>query len=173
MKRLTPFILIMAFTLTQSCTLGTSNHYHAHYTSLELAKSSENVLLICTDFQDKEAWDNLVRTVKQPTRPYGFVAYVDFVYDTNFANASIEDIVAQFHNFDNHTFVFVADKETFTHPENPVLVIDFIDMAHIRSMRAIPEALQGIENNLSIANMDFTEFADNADSDGIFRNFDE
>jgi len=138
-----------------------------------LAKTSENALLICTDFQDKEAWDQLVKIVKEPGRPYGFIAYVDFVYDTNLADATVEDIVAQFHNFDNHTFVFVADKETFTHPENPVLVIDLMDGTDIRTMRAIPEAIQGIENNLSLANMDFYEFADNTDSDGIFRNFDE
>ena len=30
----------------------------------------------------------------------------------------------------------------------------------------------GVENNLSISNMDFYEFADNADADGIFRGFD-
>jgi hypothetical protein len=29
----------------------------------------------------------------------------------------------------------------------------------------------GIENNLSIANMDFEEFAENVDDDGIFRGF--
>ena len=157
----------------QSCDLDTSNRYHVHYTSLELAKSSENTLLICTEFQYKEAWDKLVETIKHPARPYGFIAYVDFVYDTTFANASIEDIVTQFHSFDNHTFVFVADKETLTHPENSILVIDFIDVADIRTMRAIPEAIQGIENNLSIANMDFFEFADHIDPDGVFRNFDE
>jgi hypothetical protein len=31
----------------------------------------------------------------------------------------------------------------------------------------------GIENNLSIANMDFEAFAENADPDGIFRGFPE
>jgi hypothetical protein len=157
----------------QSCAVGTSHRYHVQYTSLELAKTSENALLICTDFQDKEAWEKLVSKVKKPVRPFGFIAYVNFVYDTNFANASIEDIVAQFRNSKNHTFLFVANKETFTHPENPVLVIDLIERAEIRTMKAIPEAIQGIENNLSIANMDFSDFAENVDSDGIFRNFDD
>lgn len=172
-NRLIPFLFMVAAILLQSCAVGTSNRYHVQYTSLELAKSSENALLICTDFQDKGAWDKLVKTVKQPARPYGFIAYVDFVYDTNLASVSIEDIVAQLHNSENHTFVFVADKETFAHPEHPVLVIDLIDGQDIKKMRAIPEAIQGIENNLSIANMDFSDFAENADSDGIFRNFDE
>jgi uncharacterized protein DUF6924 len=29
----------------------------------------------------------------------------------------------------------------------------------------------GVENNLSLANMDFEEFADSVDADGVFRGF--
>jgi hypothetical protein len=29
----------------------------------------------------------------------------------------------------------------------------------------------GVENNLSIANMDYSEFADEVDPDGVFRGF--
>jgi hypothetical protein len=29
----------------------------------------------------------------------------------------------------------------------------------------------GVENNLSVANMDFHEFADNVEDDGVFRGF--
>ncbi|MFV8132805.1 DUF6924 domain-containing protein [Streptomyces syringium] len=35
----------------------------------------------------------------------------------------------------------------------------------------IPTDLWGIENNLSLSNMDFEEFADAADEDGVFRGF--
>ncbi|HLF89873.1 MAG TPA: hypothetical protein VI451_13065 [Anaerolineales bacterium] len=42
-----------------------------------------------------------------------------------------------------------------------------------REFRAIPSQIQGIENNLSIANMDFEEFADSVDEDGVFRGFPE
>jgi hypothetical protein len=31
--------------------------------------------------------------------------------------------------------------------------------------------VQSIENNLSIANMDFAEFADSVNEDGVFRGF--
>jgi hypothetical protein len=37
--------------------------------------------------------------------------------------------------------------------------------------RAIPSMIQGIENNLSIANMDFEEFANAVDESGVFRGF--
>ncbi|MFN5185355.1 MAG: DUF6924 domain-containing protein [Planctomycetota bacterium] len=35
----------------------------------------------------------------------------------------------------------------------------------------IPTTIQSIENNLSIGNMDFQDFANNTDSEGIFRVF--
>jgi hypothetical protein len=39
--------------------------------------------------------------------------------------------------------------------------------------RAVSSPVQGIENNLSIANMDFEEFAEAVDEDGVFRGFPE
>jgi hypothetical protein len=40
-----------------------------------------------------------------------------------------------------------------------------------RKFRAVPSQVNGIQSNLSIANMDWEEFADNVDEDGIFRGF--
>ena len=40
-----------------------------------------------------------------------------------------------------------------------------------RPFRVIPPEMWGVENNLSIANMDFYEFADKAEPDGVFRGF--
>ena len=164
------FVIIVV--VLPGCTLSGMKQYHNQFTSLELAKTSENTLFICTDFQDRVAWNKLVSKVKEPIKHYEFVAYVDFVYDIELSNASIEDIVSQFRESENHTFLFIADKQTFTHPDNPVLVIDLMEVGKENTFRATPETLQGIENNLSIANMDFSEFTENVDSDGIFRGFD-
>jgi hypothetical protein len=57
-----------------------------------------------------------------------------------------------------------------TQAEHPFLVLDLLDERG-RSFRALPREIQAIENNLSIANMDFSEFADSAGSDGVFRGF--
>jgi hypothetical protein len=40
-----------------------------------------------------------------------------------------------------------------------------------RTFRVIPREIWSVENNLSISNMDYHEFADNIDSDGVFRGF--
>jgi hypothetical protein len=40
-----------------------------------------------------------------------------------------------------------------------------------RSFRMVPREAWSVENNLSIANMDFSDFAYNVDKDGVFRGF--
>ncbi|MBB1512749.1 hypothetical protein H5399_09050 [Tessaracoccus sp. MC1627] len=52
--------------------------------------------------------------------------------------------------------------------------ISFLDLHEFgeevgRTFRAIPQEIEPITANLSIANMDFSDFADYADADGIFR----
>ena len=55
-------------------------------------------------------------------------------------------------------------------PGVPILVVD-LRRERGRGFRAIPSTIQSIENNLSIANMDFFEFANAVDEDGVFRGF--
>ncbi|MFB7125410.1 MULTISPECIES: DUF6924 domain-containing protein [unclassified Kitasatospora] len=40
-----------------------------------------------------------------------------------------------------------------------------------RCIRVVAARLWSIENNLSISNMDFDDFAGNVDADGVFRGF--
>jgi hypothetical protein len=69
----------------------------------------------------------------------------------------------------NHAILFVADEITMKDPERSVLCIDVF--VPERSFRIIPCQLWSAENNLSLANMDFVDFVDAADGDGIFRGF--
>jgi hypothetical protein len=66
--------------------------------------------------------------------------------------------------------VVVVDRTAISHPEHPVLVLDLFDPSS-QTFRALPWAVQAIENNLSLSNMDFEEFAGAADEDGVFRGF--
>jgi hypothetical protein len=50
------------------------------------------------------------------------------------------------------------------------LVVDLHDKPG-RIFRVVPAEIGNVENNLSIANMGFDEFADAVDKDGIFRGF--
>lgn len=62
----------------------------------------------------------------------------------------------------------VVDRVATLPPDYAVLVINlFADPG--REFRAIPSQIQSVENNLSLANMDFAEFAESVDEDGVFR----
>jgi hypothetical protein len=59
-----------------------------------------------------------------------------------------------------------------TRPEHPILVVDLYGKPQ-KTFRVIPARLATVENNLAIANMDFDEFANAVDKDGVFRGFQE
>lgn len=56
--------------------------------------------------------------------------------------------------------------------QHPLLVIDLYEEPG-RFFRAVPSTIQAIQNNLSIANMDFEDFSKHVDSSGILRGFDD
>ena len=68
------------------------------------------------------------------------------------------------------SYLFVVDEKTLADTEHPILVIDLFE-DHGRTFRVIPHEMWSVENNLSIGNMDFSEFADAVDDDGVFRGF--
>ena len=64
----------------------------------------------------------------------------------------------------------VADAQTMSDPEHTLLCID---PQTLNSLRVIPSLLWSIENNLSLANLDWRDFAENTDKDGVLRGFKE
>jgi hypothetical protein len=135
---------------------------------------SEEAIVLRTDFADDAAWDAVCTTIRTPVRvfgfPIGFNANVSFVDDVAYRDLSTAQILALFGPDANHAFVIVVDRTAIADPDHAVLVIDLLEPPG-RTFRAVPSTVQSIENNLSIANMDFEEFADAADADGVFRGF--
>lgn len=100
------------------------------------------------------------------------MAYVEFLSDLAYENISVEEIVTLNSQSPYRSYLFVVDNVALSHPEHPILVIDlFSQPGH--TFRVIPTEMWSVENNLSIANMDFEDFTDSADPDGIFRGFSE
>jgi hypothetical protein len=66
--------------------------------------------------------------------------------------------------------MFIADAVTVSHLEHPLVAVD-LRREPGRQFRIVPGEVWGIETNLSISNMDFFEWADKVDDDGIFRSF--
>lgn len=131
---------------------------------------TENSLVLRTDFSDDAAWDAICSAIQAPRGE--FRAYVDLVSDREYEQASFAELVHAATAAGYRSFMFVVDHTALTHPEHPVAVLDLYREPG-RFFRVIPSEIWGVENNLSIANMDFHEFADAASDDGIFRGFPE
>lgn len=129
---------------------------------------TDDSLLLRTDFSDDVAWAELCESVQQPNED-GFSAVVDCISDPAYDKLTIEQLL-DLANESNRSFVFIADRPTFTNVERPILVVDLYDEPG-RTFRVIPREMWSVENNLFIANMDFNEFADSVGADGIFRGF--
>ena len=129
--------------------------------------ASGDTPLIRTDFSDEAAWRALVRAATAPNED-GFRAYLAIVEDPTFAGATPAELAALAQGT-GHACLIVADATAITHAEHPLLCIE--RAAPQRGFRVIPAELWGVENNLSLANMDFEDFADAVDEDGVFRGF--
>ncbi|HSJ88876.1 MAG TPA: hypothetical protein VK909_16810 [Anaerolineales bacterium] len=132
----------------------------------------ENAPVLRTDFSDPAAWDEIRAEIQKPVGILQFRAYVEFIDDPAYADLTTKQLLELLPPDYNHSFIIVADRATISNPEHPLLVIDLFDKP-TREFRALPQQIQGIENNLSIANMDFEEFADAVHEDGVFRGFPE
>lgn len=104
-------------------------------------------------------------------RPVGlFRANLAFVDDRRYDGLTIERLPQFVPESSGPTFIFLVDRETLTRTDHPILVVDLFDQRG-RSFRVIPSEMWSVENNLSLANMDWEDFAGNVDADGVFRGF--
>ena len=90
--------------------------------------------------------------------------------DPAFDNLVVDEIAGLLPAGYPHGFLFLADARTLADGEHPILVLDLAGDAR-GAFRVTPPQMWGVENNLSIGNMDFEEFARSVDADGVFRGF--
>ncbi|MFI1821908.1 DUF6924 domain-containing protein [Lentzea sp. NPDC020367] len=133
---------------------------------------------IRTDFSDQEAWERVKAGISWVT-PDEYEASVTYVDDPAFAGLTVTSLLESGPDRPRHALMLVVDETTIQSPGHPILVVDLgsePDPANDwpgepagRSFRAVPHTIQEIENNLSIADMDWEEFADGVDDDGVRR----
>jgi hypothetical protein len=129
--------------------------------------ADRGALLIRTDFAHQEQWETLQRTLSTPS-PEGFMPTLSTIEHQRWNGTSAADLAAA---AAPSVLLVLADTVTFSSPEMPLLVLQS-GVEGLREMRVVPGALASVENNLSIANMDWVDFAGAADPDGVFRGFD-
>jgi len=128
--------------------------------------TSENALLIRTDFSDQSAWKKLTAAARKPDDPFTF--NMEIVDDRGDRGATLEQLMQALPGDYPHSFVVVADSTSISQPDYPLLVVDLAGERG-RQFRAVAAQVGSIDNNLSIANMGFEEFAGLIDESGVFR----
>ncbi len=128
--------------------------------------SSENAVLIRTDFSDESAWQKLTKVVSEPSEP--FIFNMEIINDRSNSGATVGQLMEGLPEGYPHSFMVVADSRAISEPDYPLLVVDLFEEPG-REFRAVAVEVAAIENNLSIANMGFEEFAELVDETGVFR----
>lgn len=145
-------------------------------------RDSEAALVIRTDFADEDEWRRIQAAIVEPQTEDEFEAYVEFVDDKAYEGLTASRLLQIVPADSSETFVFLVDTQTLTHPDRPILVVNLYDWVegleeqgkgprYGTTFRVVPSEMWSVENNLTLANMDWEEFADNVDDDGIFRGF--
>ncbi|MEU0564875.1 hypothetical protein ABZ297_05685 [Nonomuraea sp. NPDC005983] len=131
------------------------------------------LLVVRTGFSGQDAWQ-AVRAALGVTDEESFVEEfqdeVEVVNDPAYAGLTSDQLLALLPRGYTNPILVVVDSAALESAEMPVLVVDLVEERG-RTFRVIPAELPSIQINLSIANMDFFEFADSADADGVFRGF--
>jgi hypothetical protein len=137
--------------------------------TMERLQETGTAPVIRTDFSDDLTWETIRAALRVPWEEFDLVANVECISDPRYDGLSVEQLTALAPQ-ESLGFLFVADQIALAHPEHPLLVVDLNDEPR-RAFRTILSEVVAIEANLSLANMEFFEFADSVDPDGIFRGF--
>lgn len=128
-----------------------------------------DTLVLRTDFSSDTAWAELTQALATPSED-DFLPNVELVADRRFAGVTVEKALGLLPTAYEHPILVLADATALASGEFPLLVVDLMEERG-RCLRVVASELWGIENNLSISNMDFREFAAAVDADGVHRGF--
>ena len=158
--------------LTKPCAIGASQLNSSVRQTVEEPSMPTSLPMtdlppvIRTDFSDDTAWSAIKQQIETPAGD--FRANVAFVDDATFNGATPADLLSLVPSDPEYACLFVVDKQTVADADHPILVLapPGEDGA---PFRVVVRELWAVENNLTLANMDFEEFADAVDPDGVFR----
>jgi hypothetical protein len=134
---------------------------------------TEHVLVLRTDFSDDSAWKSICAVIQEAMGE--FRDRVDCLSDPEYDGMLVEQLTASLAPLGERKpfeyqefFMFIVDRIALTHADHPILVVDLYDEGG-RTFRVIPSEMRDVEINLWLGNLDFDDFADHVDEDGIFR----
>lgn len=144
--------------------------------------------LLRTDFSDDAAWERVVQTVTAPV-DFGdeagglYEPYIEPFTDRGYEGATGPSLADDLHG-ERLGYVLLADHRTMreaaaggevtvVYMDRSVTPEDAAEFGFVYGceVRCTVGEVASIEANLSIDNMDFDQFADSVDADGVFRGF--
>ncbi|MFB6613907.1 hypothetical protein ACFCV9_06785 [Streptomyces sp. NPDC056367] len=148
-------------------------------------------LIVRTDHADEAAWRAVAEDLGRPWgRDGDFEPVIHLLDDPAWAGATPDQVLAAVGRDEELSVVFVADRTTMTSPHRALLALrvgadeededldpeyyrDLVDAPPACEFRTVPAGVHDVHANLSIANMDFQEYAEAAaeDPEGVFRGF--
>jgi hypothetical protein len=135
----------------------------------------DGALVVRTDFSNQRAWDELCELIRKHV-PEGLLADVRVVDDRDYDGVTVRELLGLVPDDAGYAYMAVADELTSASTERPqdrnLLIIDLDDDEPGGAFRAIASELASIDANLSLANMDFSDYAEAVDEDGVYRGFD-
>jgi hypothetical protein len=147
-------------------------------------RADENPPVVRTDFSSDPAWKDLCRdaaTIPSEVRegvaqmlaanggdPAQRVEMVGFIDDSQYAGFSPAQLRKLVPRDSPWGCLLIADGRTFADPVRPLLVLELAP-TRSRTFRTIPAAAWANASNLSIGNVDWEDFANHVDSDGVYR----
>lgn len=138
-----------------------------------LPEPIHGTLLVRTDYSDDGAWRAALDAATAVYETGDFErggAWLQPVEAPELAGLTPADLVA-LPRAGHLSELAVADARTMR--DHTILFVDLNEHNGQvgRTFRAVPTEVEPITANLAIANMDFFDFADAADPDGVFRGF--
>lgn len=130
-------------------------------------------LLVRTDYSDDRAWQAAVSAATAVYEGDDFErtgANLRPVESPALANLTPGELVS-LQRGGYLSVLAVADAQTMRDQTLQFVNLNELDAEVGRTFRSVPSEVEPIVANLSLANMDFAEFADKADPDGVFRAF--
>ncbi|WP_103513215.1 DUF6924 domain-containing protein [Streptomyces sp. SM13] len=145
-------------------------------------------LVVRTDYTDDAAWGEIVAALARAVEgEREWEAAVHLVEDRRWDGVTGDEAVAAAARDEELSVVFLADGVTMCSPVRPLLALDLgadddedldpmyyqelIDSPQPREVRVVPDAVHMVHGNLQLANVGFSEFAEEAaaDPDGVVR----
>jgi hypothetical protein len=132
----------------------------------ETIPATSKTFVLRTDYSNDAAWESIKAKlcVSSDTE---LAPDLDFISDHAFADLAVENVRSLLPDNSDHPYCFIADRTALVEKDNPLLAVDLSKTP--KTFRVAASSLGEVENNLSIGNMSFSEFAKAAAADGMYR----